>query len=299
LHGPDSFPDPRGVLNERQLAALASAARGDKLNRSESVLLIRMRERGWLPACGSKSSLIAHHSNERVWLPNELVDVPVGGASPIELMRKSGDPMALKLLIDLYTAQRLDEWHGIDPAVGVKKFRELRRYELGKKVIIFWSAIPERTSVASVHSITADHYTPTEPNDPFRNFYERLETLEESNLLEYVPHVLDGDGVPVYPCSPNTGLPEERALAASAERAARYLLAEEGLEPPQGRTIAAIVPRLLKRATLAGIARLTHRPRTKMTAKWRKKLSEVSRAWSERFRAQCDGQMEFGETGTD
>jgi hypothetical protein len=58
---------------------------------------------------------------EWIWLPNALVDGVSGETPPIEVVRESGRPTALRLLVDLYGAQSLAENDGVH-------WRQLRKY---------------------------------------------------------------------------------------------------------------------------------------------------------------------------
>jgi hypothetical protein len=75
-------------------------------------------------------------------LPNTLVDGAGDEVPPLELLRQSHDPDTLRLLLELYRSQRLDEEGGIDR-------RQLRtRYTcetLGRSEITS-SSLPSRTA---------------------------------------------------------------------------------------------------------------------------------------------------------
>jgi hypothetical protein len=66
-----------------------------------------------------------------IWLPNEIVTSTgaVGELPPIALVHNSGDPMLLRLLVDLYDAQNLVDNGGISFRRGV--WQEYSRVEIG------------------------------------------------------------------------------------------------------------------------------------------------------------------------
>ena len=49
-----------------------------------------------------------------IWLPNPIVDGVAGETTPLELLRQSGNLIALRLFIDLYHAQSLADFGGVD-----------------------------------------------------------------------------------------------------------------------------------------------------------------------------------------
>ncbi len=61
-----------------------------------------------------------------IWLPNALVDGAAGETAPVELVRQTGSAPTLRLFVDLYAAQNLDEDGGVH-------FRHIRQeYERHK-----------------------------------------------------------------------------------------------------------------------------------------------------------------------
>jgi hypothetical protein len=81
--------------------------------------------------------------------------------------------------------------------------------------------------------------------DDAHAFFERLAMIERLGLLVFVPHVVDGDGAPVYPCSKSTGHAMEVELGAAAREAAIGIAEaweSDDVDDPNCDDIIAVVP---------------------------------------------------------
>ena len=301
----EDLPDPRGPITEAHQKAFARAAlngrvaamnplQAPKLSKVDAAIMGHLEKAGHVRRVGHRWEAVPRAPGEAVYLPNELVDGVPGRDSPVELIRQTGDPLTLRLLVDLYTAHRLDEWHGVDPRIVWHKFEEVYRREVGSVLVLGWKALGE-TWVSWNNTVTATH----KGNDkaPADAIGARLRMLEKLGLLVFVPHVVDGDGAPVYPCSPSTGHPMEVELGAAAKNAALGVLdawdpgCRSDAPDPEWDDIIAVVPPHMARASLVGVARLTFRPKTAMTAAWMAELAATHAAWMARFTA-----LSLGET---
>lgn len=67
-----------------------------------------------------------------IWLPNALVDGAAGEVPPVARIRQTQNPMALRLLVELYREQNLREDSGVKPSViwsedGIQHRRYVRQ----------------------------------------------------------------------------------------------------------------------------------------------------------------------------
>lgn len=301
----EDLPDPRGPITEAHRKAFAHATLSSKgaamnplkapaLSRATAAIMGHLEKVGHVRRVGLRWEEIPRAPGEAVYLPNELVDGIGENPSPVELIRQTGDAMTLRLLVDLYTAHRLDEWHGVDPRVLWKMFKETYRREVGGALVLGWDG-PTHTSLGSNKTIALPHQVAGEK--PWSALWPRIEMLERLGLLVFVPYVVDGDGAPVYPCSPSAGHPMEVELGAAAKNAALGVLnawdpgCRSDAPDPEWDDIIAVVPPHMARASLVGVARLTFRPKTAMTAAWMAELAATHAAWMARFTA-----LSLGET---
>lgn len=297
----EDTPDPRGPITDAQREAFKRAqdndrdaaknplkARGkvSKVDRSDAAHIANLERAKYIKRVGNRWETIDREPGEAVYLPNELVDGIAGADSPVELIRQTGDPLTLRLLVDLYTAHRLDEWHGVDPRIVWQKFEEVCRVEVGGVLVLGWNA--PKPWVGWANTITPPHKTIGANHQDA--FFARIRTLQDLGLLVFVPHVVDGDGAPVYPCSLSAGHPLEVELGKAAVGAAFGALSSwdpgsKREDPTASADILAVVPPHMARASLVGVARLTFRPKTAMTAAWLAELAATHAAWMAQFKA--------------
>jgi len=305
LMGQLDLPDPRGAISERQQEAFTRVTRksrdaalnplkAPKLNRNDAAIMGNLERAGHVRRIGHGWEAVPRDRGEPVWLPNELIEGVNGNPSPVELIRQTGDPMMLRLLVDLYTVHRLDEWRGVDPRIVCGTFKEVYRRKVGAALVLAWT--PEESFRCGWQNTVTDLHKSNDQN-PATRLYERIELLEDLGLLTFVPHVVDGDNAPVYPCSRSVGHPLELELGTAAVRAAENILDARSRggreEPPDldGSEIIAVVPAHMARASLVNIARLTFRPKTAMTRVWLSELAATHAEWMARFAS-----TDLGET---
>ena len=293
----EDLPDPRGPITEAHRKAFAHATLNSKgaamnplkapaLSRATAAIMGHLEKVGHVRRVGLRWEEIPRAPGEAVYLPNELVDGIGENPSPVELIRQTGDAMTLRLLVDLYTAHRLDEWHGVDPRIVWQKFEEVCRVEVGSVLVLGWNA--PKPWVGWANTITPPHKTIGANHQDA--FFARIRTLQDLGLLVFVPHVVDGDGAPVYPCSLSAGHPLEVELGKAAVGAAFGALSSwdpgsKREDPTASADILAVVPPHMARASLVGVARLTFRPKTAMTAAWLAELAATHAAWMAQFKA--------------
>lgn len=293
------LPDPRGPISpEHDLAvkraqnvareAAKNPTKAPKLSKSDKARLGQLYRAGHVTA---DYQVIPRPEPVPVYLPNELVDGVEGRPSPVELIRQTGDMMMLRLLVDLYPHHRLDEWHGVDPRELREGFKEVFREPIGTVLVLGWrvgALVINWGDLSNPHRVDGDA--------PVGPFWNRVEALQQLGLISFVPHVVDGDGAPIYPCpdAQDTCHNIEREIGADARAAAVALARGFGAEyqTAEPYEYLAAVPAHMATATLVGIGRLTFRPKTAMTAAWLSELALARDAWRPRFAALAKGQTE-------
>ena len=208
-----------------------------------------------------------------IWLPNALVDGAAQEAPPIELARQTGNVLVLRLLVNLYGSQTLDEDGGI-------RFRRIRqqwaRHKVGEQgPFVVWGFVPEQTSAFRDAPFVVPHFAAA--NDDVKRtaawaeFWKCWNHLLDMRLVEFVAHLVEADtseGEIIHPVAlPGTGLEIERELARAASLAGAALTTSGQQEWAFGQGVKLLVPieRRKEGVQVMGIARLRYRPRTSRT----------------------------------
>jgi hypothetical protein len=225
-----------------------------------------------------------------IWLPNALVDGAAGETPPVELVRQTGCAWTLRLLVDLYGAQGLDEDGGIH-------FRAIRqdyaRHRIGEQgPYVVWGFSPGTTKAWPTTPFAAPHLPAAGESEETRSaawkeFWVRWHRLRDLGLVELVAHVVHADmdeGEILHPVAlPGTGLEVEQELGEAARRAGAAMVTRKQLDfaVANGVKILVPVPRHIAEVQTVGIARLRYRPRTRRTLafighgeRWRRKIAD-------------------------
>ena len=204
-----------------------------------------------------------------IWLPRTLVEGAANEVAPVAKMRQTQDPMALRLLVELYTAQNLREDGGISTGVYCVEYERRRVGEHGACVV--WD-FTEKTPWMTWGEVTMPHrdvLTREEEaakKNASGNFFRRFGTLVSLGLVEIVPYLYDGPkGEPMHALKWN-GLEAEKELYEAATEAAARMLGESWAQSIEG--IAVPVQKHIAEATMIGVARLRYRPHTALTSAW-------------------------------
>jgi hypothetical protein len=155
-----------------------------------------------------------------IWLPNALVDGAADETPPIEMVRQSNRPAALRLLVDLYGAQSLADHGGVHWRQLRQQFDRQQIAERGAYVIwgfcagtqAAWGHIP----FVKAH-LTGKTKDGEDPGWPV--FWDALKVLTETGLLEFVEHIIDSDtseGTVLHPYASRAGEPGEREIGDRA-----------------------------------------------------------------------------------
>jgi len=197
-----------------------------------------------------------------IWLPNTLVTSAAGEIPPVELVRQMQDVTTLRLLVDLYG------WQHLRVEGGVRRdllWLPYKRQSLGNTAqFTVWGfrSTPMKARVPVCYA---------EPADPDAvGFFARIQSLEDVGLIEFIPHLVEGDGQDAEILHPyGTGGSDslEDRLGTAASEAA-YALLTETSKPWAGRLHVAPVLRHIRSVQMVGIARLRYRAQTRATAAW-------------------------------
>ena len=228
---------------------------------------------------------------EWIWLPNTLVDGIDGEPAPIEMVRQSGRPAALRLLIDLYGAQELAD-------IGGVHWRQLRkeysREKLGQQGLhAIWGFRLSTLKAWDSAPFVKPHLTGKMVADGqggkrdagWQNFWDALAISEHIGLVYFVPHIVEHDheegerAAVVHPYGWPVGEPIEQQLAVAAHNAGGRMLAEwkraEMQRTGQGEGMLLLpVKSHIVDVQMVGLARLRFRTRSSATAIWVARMAE-------------------------
>lgn len=229
-----------------------------------------------------------------IWLPNAVVDGAAGETAPVELVRQTGSAPTLRLFVDLYAAQNLDEDGGVH-------FRHIRQEYERRKVgeqgpFVVWGFAPAASPISAFLDapFIASHLTGEKDEkgrdkgvDGFWACWGRLRGL---GLVETVAHMVHADtkeGEVIHPIAlEDSGLGVEREVCEAAGAAALKMITPGQLDWAKGQGVVALAPvlRHIEGMQMLGIARLRYRPRTNRTlafigreAKWREAIARFGR----------------------
>lgn len=250
------------------------------------------KRQGWLQQGSDGTwSVLRNRPLEKAYLPNSLVGDERGAATGrttiIENIRKARDPMAFRLLVDLYAAQDLAELSGVDRQYLRLTFKRQRVDSTGNLVIWQFSRGPIS---AKLYDRLSHHWR--DPTDEEKkngknegvDFFERLNILEDAGALEWVYYLAEeasASSVLLYPVAVvrhgklvwneletligNYALRAGCAVAGKASQIEKW-------ESPNHFCLPA--DRVARQAALVGIPRLRCRAKTKNAARWRAELIE-------------------------
>ncbi len=227
-----------------------------------------------------------------IWLPNVLVDGAAGETAPVELVRQTGSAATLRLLVDLYGAQNLDEDGGIH-------FRHIRqgyeRHKIGEQgPFVVWGFVPGTEVTWQDAPFIAPHLIGEKDekgqDKGWTGFWACWTRLRGLGLVETVAHLVHADakeGEVIHPMAlEGSGLEVEREVRRAAEAAARRMVTPGQLAWAEGQGVVTLAPvlRHIEQVQMLGITRLRYRPRTNRTlafigreAEWREAIARFGR----------------------
>jgi hypothetical protein len=211
-----------------------------------------------------------------IWMPNTIVTGAADEIPPIELIRQTREIGLLQLLGDLYGMHYLRTLGGVDPNELSRTFTRHCLGERGSHRV--WGFRPDffnaPASAAYAATYFEDDPSPEERAQIGKSFRQWTETLEALGLLEFVPHLMEGDDSEaeiIHPMSTlGTGLLIEQGLGRAAVAAAKSMLCPEQIKWAKDRNfeLMAPVPSHIAAVQLVGIARLRYIPKTKLSLAW-------------------------------
>jgi hypothetical protein len=237
-----------------------------------------------VPAADIRYCKNARPDPEWIWLPNAIVTGAADETPPIELIRQSQNAGALRLFVDLYTAQALAADGGVD-------WRQLRREHGRIKVgeygayVIFGFETAADTFVCGKPPFLEPHLTTGKSG--LQVFWDSLNVLTSTGLVEIVQHLVESDKreaeiIHPYAIATAGGLPQERELAVSAHRAGLSIMRSYNQQPSNPSLWLVPVLAHLAGVQLVGVFRMRYRPRTRATTAWFMKHAEWQ-DWQRRY----------------
>ena len=218
----------------------------------------------------------SYEEREWIWLPNEIVTGAAAETPPIERIRQTQDPMALRLFVDLYHAQNLREDGGISRTQYHVKYTreqvgEQAQYTIWgfrqKESYVVWTAL---TDCHRRLNLTEDEKAAGK--NRAIDFFRRMNCLISLGLVEVIPYLIEGDtneAELIHPCGTHETDSIEDKLGTAAARAAAALLPEwERRGAKEKELLLVPVPRHIENVQMIGVARLRYRPHTRLTSAW-------------------------------
>ncbi len=227
----------------------------------------------------------------RIWLPNSIVTGAANETAPVEALRKTQDPLVLRLFVDLYRVQNLRESEGIDRKVLWQKHErtpvgQAAQYQL-------WSFSDGSPWVAWNNDVTPPHLIRFGGEQAGEDFFRRLRTLTALGLIEWIPHLFESDGPEaeaIHACGRGQTESLEDRLGNAAHEAAEALLGKFRPEAVlnEEHPWMVPVPKHLVNVQMIGVARLRYRPRTALTSTWWHEVHEKGEAFLAQYKSIVD-----------
>jgi hypothetical protein len=141
---------------------------------------------------------------EPIFLPVQLITGLAAEAPVLRRVRETGDPLLLRMLIDLYGLVVTDATHG----VSIENLRQStndepashKLFEMGATAV--WSLV-YGTSHGGAGEWVQIHYVPDVPRDEaWRTFWDRVYRLRSIGALWFEPWIFDGAELDAEPLIP-------------------------------------------------------------------------------------------------
>jgi hypothetical protein len=206
-----------------------------------------------------------------IWLPNALVTGAASEVPPVELVRQMQDVMTLRLLVELYGDQHLRVWGGVRRDLVWESYQRQRLGGTGQFTV--WGFRKKSRHVRWIGA-AACHCSSGE--ESATDFFARLESLESTGLLEFAPHLVEGDGPDAEILHPYGGGDSdslENRLGTAASDAAYALLTDISQNWATRFEVAPVL-RHIRNVQMVGIARLRYRAQTRTAAAWQAEMHE-------------------------
>jgi len=228
----------------------------------------------------ARPSYKLHKAGELIWLPKTLVEGAANETAPVAKLRQSQDPMALRLLVELYLSQNLREDGGVSTKITWKTFERRQAGQHGSYLV--WDFTNSKQWVSWTGPALPHLMKNCKDGEKGRDFFQRFAVLLSLGLVEWVPYLYDGPkGEPMHPMA--WQMPIENELYDAATQAAARMLGESWAQSIEG--IAVPVQKHIAEAALIGVARLKYRPHTALTSAWWVNHQATCAAFTEQYNA--------------
>ena len=274
--------------------------------------LVACVQKGWLQRTGGdlyRSTFAVtpdpDPTPDLVWLPNAMVVNPSKGIpSILESVRQTSDPMALRLLVDLYSVHNLLSEGGIPRDVTCQKFERVKVGERGAFVVWGFKQTGTTTTMLA-HSLTAAHQREPTADEAREkpeqgnavDWFARMDLLAACGCFEWMPHLYESespDASVIHPYGLDFNALDriENAIGHAAHKAGTALLLDSQRPKASGLYLAP-VPKHMASVAMVGIVRLRLKPYTSRTRKWMGDLHGTGQEHVARY-----ARIEGGETNT-
>lgn len=203
-------------------------------------------------------------SDEKIWLPKNVV-MPIAGEEPVVLrLRQTQDVMILRLFVELYHAQNLAADGGISREVYYRKYDKEVCRDVGS--MLYLGFTDASTWVVWTTPVTKAHLGEGEKRS--EPFFQRMTTLKEMGLIQEATYLFESSSSDAEILFPVNGPePEERAIYATAYEVVETNL-QGGAAVLERHDYVIPVYRHQKSAELYGVFRMRFRAQTANTGAW-------------------------------
>jgi hypothetical protein len=214
---------------------------------------------------------------EWIWLPNALVDGVASETKPVELVRQSARPTALRLLVDLYDVQSMADYGGVHWRILRQEF--VREKVGAKGPYTIWG-FTRRRLYAWPSPLVEPYLTGTlieagggkKQDEGWPIFWEALKILEQTGLIEFVEHIVDCDepdrGAVLHPYVHEAGERMEDVGTAAREAARAMLNLDRYYKVLNRGQLLLPAHNHMADVQMVGLARPRYRARTSNTSQW-------------------------------
>lgn len=263
------------------------------------------KDAGWLAQDEDGTwRFVADRPLVKAWLANALVGDETGKATKtstiVDRIRMARDPMAFRLLVDLYSLQNLAEHGGVDREHFYQVFEREKAGATSKEQV--WRFTNRKKYYRSTKALEHHARKPTKEelasgwraDQIGAGFFGAADILEDAGALEWVYYLAEdgnSDSNRVYPVAVErhgkiVWSELESIVGGYAVRAACALSGNPASTWESSMPAEFLLPadRLAREAALVGVPRLRCRPKTTNTARWRQELREEAMETIQMFR---------------
>ena len=270
------------------------------------------KDQGWLAQDDDGTwRFVADRPLVKAWLANALVGDETGKATRtstiVDRIRMARDPMAFRLLVDLYSLQNLAEHGGVDREHFYQVFEREKAGATSKEQV--WRFTNREKYYRSTKALEHHARKPTKEelasgwraDQIGAGFFGAASILQDAGALEWVYYLAEddkSDSNRVYPVAVERhgkvvwselesivgGYAVRAACALSRSKINETMLDAMGWEQAMPTEFLLPADRLAREAALVGVPRLRCRPKTTNTARWRQELHDEAMETIQMFR---------------